>query len=76
MSTLDRTGEHIRIDDTDSSGMQDVLPFSTYMKQGRENYEKMKQTFHQTPNKEKLYASYNVRYRVGTEMRKPIAPDP
>lgn len=76
-SLPDRSSDDIAIDDdVQSPETQEVLPLSTYQNKGQGYYDKMMQAVHIDPKQEPTYASYKDRYRLRSEQRSPLDPDP
>ena len=77
-SLPDRPSSDIGIDDDSSKSpeSQEVLPLPTYAANGQRYYDLMMQAVHLQPKREPTYASFNDRYRLRSEPRSPLDPNP
>jgi hypothetical protein len=73
----DRNSDDINdSDDDDDEGVDEVLPLATYQSKGQQFYNAMMAAVHQNPRRNVQYSNYNIRYRIRTEQRNPLGPDP
>lgn len=77
--SLDRPDDEVSMDDSDSDdnpASQEVLELSQYTEKGQTYYDQMMGAIHRIPKVDHPYPSINDRYRLKSETRSPLDPDP
>jgi hypothetical protein len=72
----DRNSDDISIGDNTQSAINEVLDPEKYKTKGQGYWDLMMGAVHRNPRQDVQYRNYNERYRVRTEQRTPLDPDP